>query len=123
MESFLFKLLVEGYFKEFLYFFVCFSMPLDNNEWYAKVGIFNSRTKYASPNVRYCYDVSFFMNLFNKINKIKSQLKLSLPFLISCLGLTVLFLFIYIPLVIFLYQERSYCYTFDKDFFLASLNI
>ena len=95
-------------------------MPLDNNVLYARVGIFNYRTKYTSPNVRYCYDVSFFMNLFNKI---KSRLKLSLPFLIFCLGITVLFLFIYILLLIFLYQKQFYCYIFDKEFFLTSLNI
>ena len=65
------------YFKEFLYFFLCFSMSLDNNVWYARVGIFNGRTKYTSPNIQYSYNVNFFMNLFNKI---KSELKLSLPF-------------------------------------------
>ena len=62
----------------------------------------------------------FSMDLFNKI---KSELKLSLPFLIFCLGLTVLFLFVYIPLVIFFYQKRFYGYTFDKELFLTSLNI
>ena len=60
------------------------------------------------------------MNFFNEI---KSDLKLSLPFLIFCLGATVLFLFIYILFVIFLYQKRCYCYTLDKNFFLTSLNI
>ena len=102
--SFLFKILLWQYFKEFLYFFLCFSMQLDNNEWYARVGIFNCRTKYTSAIVRYCYNVNFFMYLFNKI---KSELKLFLPFL----------------LVIFLYQKRFYCYIFDKEFFLFSLNI
>ena len=60
------------------------------------------------------------MNFFNEI---KSDLKLSLPFLIFCLGATVLFLFIYILFVIFLYRKRCYCYTLDKNFFLTSLNI
>ena len=64
------------------------------------------------PNVRYCYNVNYFMNLFNK------ELKLSLPFPIFCLGVTVLFLFIYILLVTFLYQKRFYCYTFDSEFSL-----
>ena len=118
--SFLFKILLWQYFKEFLYFFLCFSMQLDNNEWYARVGIFNCRTKYTSAIVRYCYNVNFFMNLFNKI---KPELKLFLPFLIFCLSVTLLFLFIYILLVIFLYQKRFYCYIFDKEFFLFSRNI
>ena len=60
-----------------------FSGFLDNHLRYARVGIFNSQIKYTSPNFQYCYDVSFSMNLFNKI---KSQLKLSLPFFIFCLG-------------------------------------
>ena len=60
------------------------------------------------------------MHLFNKI---KPELKLSLPFLSFCLGVTVLFLFIYIPLLIFPNQKRFYCYTFDKEIFLVSLTI
>ena len=60
------------------------------------------------------------MNFFNEI---KPDLKLPLPFLIFCLGVTVLFLFIYILFVIFLYQKRCYCYTLDKKFSLTSLNI
>ena len=111
LNGFLFKLLVWRYFKEFLYVFLCFFIPLDNNIWYARVRIFNCRTKYTSSNVRYCYDVNFFMNI---LNKIKSQLKLSLPFLIFCLGVTVLFLFIYILLIICFYQKRFYCYIFEK---------
>ena len=51
--DFLFKLLVWRYFKEFLYVFLCLPMPLDNSVWYARVGIFNYRTKYMSSNVRY----------------------------------------------------------------------
>ena len=51
----------------------------------------------------------------NLINKTKSQFKFSLPFLIFCLGLAV-------P-VLFLYQKQFYCYTFDKEFLLTSLNI
>ena len=39
-KAFLFKILVLRYFKEFLYFVLYFSMPLDNNLWYARVGIF-----------------------------------------------------------------------------------
>ena len=42
-------------------------MALDNNVWYTRVGICNYRTKCTSLNVRYCYDVNFFINLFNKI--------------------------------------------------------
>ena len=79
ISFFLFKLFVWGDFKEFLYIFLCFSMPLDNNVWYARAAIFNSRTKNKSPNVWYSYDINFFMNLFNKM---KSQLKLSLSFFI-----------------------------------------
>ena len=60
------------------------------------------------------------MNLFHKI---KSQLKLSLPFLIFCLGVMVLFSFIYVPVVMFLYQKRLYYYIFEKYFFLIPLNI
>ena len=112
-------MLVWRYFKEFLCFFLCFSMPLDN-VWNAIVGIFNCRTKYTSYNFRYCYNVNFFMNLFNKV---KSVLKFSLPFLIFCLDVAALFLFIYILLVTFLYQKRFYCYIFDKELFLTSLNI
>ena len=104
----LFKLRI-WYFKEFFYAFLCFSMLLDNNVCYPRVGIFSSRTKYASPNA---------VNVF-----IKSQLKLSLPFLIFWFGVTVLFLFIYILLVIVSYQKRFYCYIINKKFFLASLTI
>ena len=60
------------------------------------------------------------MNLFNKI---KSQLKLSLPFLIFCLGVTVLFLFIYVLFVMFLDQKQFYYNIFEKYFFLIPLNI
>ena len=41
-----------------------------------------------SPHFRYCYDVNIFMNLFKKI---RSELKLSLPFLIFYLVVTVFF--------------------------------
>ena len=97
-----------------------FSGFLDNHLRYARVSIFNSQIKYTSPNFQYCYDVSFSMNLFNKI---KSQLKLSLPFLIFCLGATIIFLSIYILFVIFAYKKWFCCYTFGNNFFLASLNI
>ena len=56
--------------------------------------------------------------LINHLNKIKSQLNPSLPCLIFCLSVTIL-LFIYILLVIFPYQKRFYCYTFEKEFFLT----
>ena len=110
-------------FQGILYVFLCSSTPLDNNGWYARVGIFNSRTQYTSPNVRYYYDVNFFANLFNKIkNSIEVYPNVS-HFLFGCNGVTALFLYIYILLVIFLYQKLFYCYTFDKKIFLTFLNI
>ena len=118
MSDFLFKLLLWQYFKEFLYDFLCFSVTLDNNVQYVRAKIFNSRTKYTSPNVRYCYDVNTFINLFNKI---KSQLKFSLPFFIFVWVLRYFF-YIFIFYLLY-YQKRFYCHTFDKEFFLTSLNI
>ena len=110
-------------FQGVLYVFLCSSTPLDNNGWYARVGIFNSRTQYTSPNVRYYYDVNFFANLLNKTkNSIEVLPNLS-HFLFWCNGVTVLFLYIYILLVIILYQKLFYFYTFDKEFFLTFQNI
>ena len=66
---------------EFL--FLYFPMPIDNNIWYARVGIFNCLMRYVSPTVRHCRDINFFINL---LNKSKSYLALFLPFLIFCFG-------------------------------------
>ena len=96
---------------EFL--FLCFPMPIDNNIWYARVGIFNY------PTVRHCRDRNFFINL---LNKTKSYLALFLPFLIFCFGVAVLFLFIYFSLALFLYQNRFSPYTSNETSFLVSLH-
>ena len=82
--------------------FLSFPMPIDNNIWYARVGIFNCLIRYVSPTVRHCRDINFFINL---LNKTKSYLALFLSFLIFCFGVTVLFLFIYFSLALFLYQN------------------
>ena len=87
-------------FTEFL--FLCFPMLIDNNIWYVRVGIFHCLIRYVSPTVRHCCDINFFINL---LNKTKSYLALFLSFLIFCVGVTVLFLFIYISLALFIYQN------------------
>ena len=102
---------------EFL--FLCFPMPIDNNIWYARVGIFNCLIRYVFPSVRHCYDIKFFINL---LNKTKSYLALLLSFLIFCLGVTVLFLFIYFSLALFLYQNQFSSYTSNETSFLVSLH-
>ena len=98
---------------------LCFPMSIDNNTWYARVGIFNCLIRYASPTVRECRDIIFFINL---LNKTKSYLALFLPFLIFCFGVTVLFLFIYFSFALFLYQNRFFSYTSNETFFLVSLH-
>ena len=102
---------------EFL--FLCFPMPIDNNIWYARVGIFNCLIRYVFPSVRHCRDINFFINL---LNKTKSYLALLLSFLIFCLGVTVLFLFIYFSLALFLYQNQFSSYTSNETSFLVSLH-
>ena len=102
---------------EFL--FLCFPMPIDNNTWYAKVGIFNCLIRYVSSTVRSCRDITFFINL---LNKTKSYLALFLSFFIFCFGVTVLFLFIYFSLALFLYQNRFSSYTCNETSFLVSLH-
>ena len=47
---------------------------------------------------------------------------LFLPFLIFCFGVTVLFLFIYFSLALFLYQKRFSFYTSNERSFLVSLH-
>ena len=74
-------------FSTFFFVFPC----RYHNVWYTRVGIFNSLAKCTSANVRCCYNVHFFLNLFNKI---KFHLKLFLSFLIFCFDLRVLILFI-----------------------------
>ena len=101
---------------EFL--FLYFPMQLDNNIWYARVGIFNCLRRYVSPTVRYCRDINFFINL---LNKTKSYLALFLPFLIFCFGVTVLFLFIYFSLALSPHQNRLSFYTSNETSFLVSL--
>ena len=102
---------------EFL--FLCFPMPIDNNVWYARAGIFNCLIRYVSPTVRDCRDINFFINL---LNKTKSYLALFLPFVIFCFGVTVLFLFIYFSLALFLYQNRFSSYTSNETSFLVSVH-
>ena len=102
---------------EFL--FLCFPMPIDNNIWYARVGIFNCLIRYVSPTVRHCRDIFFFINL---LNKTKSNLAFFLSFLIFCFGVTALFLFIYFSLALFLHQNRSSSYTSNETSFLVSLH-
>ena len=99
--------------------FLCFPMPIDNNIWYARVGIFNCLIRYVFPSFRHCRDINFFINL---LNKTKPYLALLLSFLIFCLGVTVLFLFIYFPLAPFLYQNRFSSYTSSETSFLVSLH-
>ena len=101
------------------FFFLCFPTPIDNNIWYARVGIFNCLIRYVFPSVRHCRDINFFINL---LNKTKSYLALLLSFLIFCLGVTVLFLFIYFSLALFLYQNRFSSYTSNETSFLVSLH-
>ena len=100
-------------------FFLCFPMPIGSNIWYARVGIFNCLIRYVSPTVRHCRDINFFINL---LNKTKSYLALFLPFLIFCFGVTVLFLFFYFSLALFLYQNRFSSYTSNETSFLVSLH-
>ena len=100
-------------------FFSLFSMPIDNNTWYSGVGIFNFLVRYVFLSVRHCRDINFFINL---LNKTKSYLALLLPFLIFCLGVTVLFLFIYLSLALFLYQRPFFSYTSNETSFLVSLH-
>ena len=100
-------------------FFSLFSMPIDNNTWYSRVGIFNFLVRYVFLSVRHCRDINFFINL---LNKTKSYLALLLSFLIFCLGVTVLFLFIYFSLALFLYQNRFSSYTSNETSFLVSLH-
>ena len=102
---------------EFL--FLCFPMPIDNNIWYARVGIFNCLIRYVSPTVRHCCDINFFINL---LNKTKSYLALFLSFLIFCLGVIVLFLFMYFSPALLLYQNRLSSYNSHETFFLVSLH-
>ena len=92
-------------------------MLIDNNIWYARVGIFNFLIRYVFLSVRHCRDINFFINLLNK-----TYLALLLWFLIFCLGVTVLFLFIYFSLAPFLYQNRFYSYTSNETSFLVSLH-
>ena len=99
--------------------FLFFSMPIDNNIWYARVGIFNCVIKYVSPTVRHCRDINFFINL---LSKTKSYLALLLSFLIFCLGVTVLFLFIYFSLALCLYQNQFTSYISNETSFLVSLH-
>ena len=99
--------------------FLCFPMPIDNNIWYARVAAFNCLIRYVFPSVRHCRDINFFINL---LNKTKSYLALLLSFLIFCLGVTVLFLFIYFSLALFLYQNRFSSYTSNETSFLVSLH-
>ena len=101
------------------FFFLCFPTPIDNNIWYARVGIFNCLIRYAFPSVRHCRDINLFINL---LNKTKSYLAFLLSFLIFCLGVTVLFLFIYFSLALFLYQNRFSSYTSNETSFLVSLH-
>ena len=101
---------------EFL--FLCFPMPIDNSICYARVDIFNCLIRYVSPTVRHCRDINVFINL---LNKTKSYLALFLPFLIFCFGVTVLFLFSYFSLALFLYQNRFFSYTSNETCFLVSL--
>ena len=98
--------------------FLCFPMPIDYNIWYARVVIFNG-LKICIPSVRHCRDINFFINL---LNTTKSYLALLLSFLIFCLGVTVLFLFIYFSLALFLYQNRFSSYTSNETSFLVSLH-
>ena len=100
-------------------FFSLFSTPIDNNTWYARVGIFKCLIRYVFLSVRHCHDINFFINL---LNKTKSYLALLLSFLIFCLGVTVLFLFIYFSLALFLYQNRFSSYTSNETPFLVSLH-
>ena len=102
---------------EFL--FLCFPMLIDNNIWYARVGIFNSLIRYVPPTVRHCRDINFFINL---LNKTKSYLALFLPFLIFCFGVTVLLLFISFSVGLFLYQNRFSSYNSNEISFLVSLH-
>ena len=87
--------------------------------WYARVSIFNCLIRYVSPTVPHNRDINIFINL---LNKTKSYLALFLSFLIFCLGVTVLFLFIYFSLALFLYQNRFSSYTSNETSFLASLH-
>ena len=50
-------------------------------------------------------------------------MKLSQTFRILGLGVTVLFLFIYILLVVFLSKRRFCCFTFDKELSLTSITL
>ena len=79
----------------------------------------NCLVRYLFPSVRHCRDINFFINL---LNATKSYLALLLSFLILCFGLTVLFLFIYFSLALFLYQNRFSSYTSNEISFLVSLN-
>ena len=99
--------------------FLCFSMLIDNNIWYARVGIFNCLIRYVSSSVRHCRDIIFFINL---LSKTKFYLALLLSFLIFCLGVTVLFLFIYFSLALFPYQYRFTSYISNETSFLVSLH-
>ena len=80
---------------------------------------FQLSEKIVFPSVRHCRDINFFINL---LNKTKSYLALLLSFLIFCLGVTVLFLFIYFSLALFLYQNRFSSCTSNETSFLVSLH-
>ena len=84
--------------------FLFFPMSIDNNIWYARVGIFNCQIRYVFPSVRHCGDINFFINL---LNKTKSYSALLLSFLIFCLGVTVFFCLSIFHLLFFFIKTDS----------------
>ena len=72
--------------------------------------------------IPYCSTLSRYKFFINLLNKTESYLALFLPFLIFCFGVTVLFLFIYFSLALFLYQNQFSSYTSNETSFLVSLH-
>ena len=76
--------------------------------------------KTCNNTVRHCCDINLFISL---LNKTKSYLALLLSFLIFCLGVTVLLLFIYFSLSLFFYYQNQFTsYTSNETSFLVSLH-
>ena len=103
---------------EFLFLF--FPIPIDNNIWYARIGIFNCLIRYVFTTVRPCCDINW---LISFLNKTKSYLALFLPFLIFLLWCnSSFFIYLFFTYSFSLSKPILFSYTSNETSFLVSLH-